>query len=1300
VLRAGQVTKCGIFMADHSTLRFLQRLDVLQFPLTGPRLIEASAGTGKTYTIATLYVRLLLGHGMPENTAEVASQTETPPSPNWGEGLGERAPGIAGQNGLTHPNKGIGEVETRIANGDLPEQELNDGSAALSPQPGVPGPSQEGGVATRPLDVNQILVVTFTEAATAELQDRIRHRVREALQVFLLGEGDPLLCQLAQEFQDRTDWAIRRLKFCLRQMDEAEIFTIHGFCNRLLQRHAFESGSAFDLTFETQDLRYREEAIRDFWRRRILPLDRQALELLGAIRLDSPAKLEQELQAWSKREGLVIHRADTADSFEQILAQLQARIERLASLWQSQGETLRTQLGRLQFNQGAFGPLDLAGLSEALDRNAPLTLAQWGHLLTPEHLRAKLSKRSRINRQADQSVLEHVFFQECAELQRQAQEPLRQALLVAAWQAVKERMAELKQEQNVLTPDDLLVKTAQALRGPNGDLLVRQVRARYAMALIDEFQDTDSTQYFIFERLFGDGFQACGSGLGGFCMIGDPKQAIYAFRGGDIFTYVTAKQGLLARHTEETPHLFTLDVNWRSSSRLVQALNVLFQQAREVFLSDAIPFQPVQPSPRADQEPLLIEGKPPCPLQLWLTPEEVSASSKLDLQRTLAQATAYQIAHWLNLARQDRARIGTRTLQAGDLAVLVRTQAEGALIQQALRMQGVRTVTISRASIFRAPEAVDLYQLLRAVAEPGNERLIRAAMGCSLFADTPQALAERWADEDHWEQLLLQFQEYHQLWLRVGVIPMVRQLLQDQEIYARLTRHEDWERRLTNLYHLAELLQQASREVQGMQGLLRWLQESISRADDQSDEQQIRLDSDDDLVKVVTIHKSKGLEYPVVFLPFAWSRRLASLALFHDPEAGGRLTLDLRRDSAHLAAADREALAEDVRLLYVALTRARHACFLGVAPYQSSRGGDLRASALGHVLFAGESPVEAPDRSAVQAALQRWVQVAEGAMELADLPSPAYYREPVAPRQALSARRFRGYILDDWRLASFSSLTQGGEASQVPLEADLELAEEEGPQEDEGLNIRAFPKGARAGTLMHEMLEALDFSRMGPLRTGIHADLDALVRDKLRVHGYDPQRWQPVFRAWLEDVAHADLGQGFALGDIRPHQRQIEMEFHVPVKHLNQEGLLEVLRRNDPGRETVAPQLHFDSLQGQLKGFVDMVFEQGGRYYLLDFKSNHLGMRVQDYQEPAMLHAARQHQYDLQYLFHSIALHRLLKYRLGKHYRYERHFGGVFYLFLRGMRQSSAKPYGVFHRKPESRLIEHLDAMLQGEVLL
>lgn len=321
-------------------------------------------------------------------------------------------------------------------------------------------------------------------------------------------------------------------------------------------------------------------------------------------------------------------------------------------------------------------------------------------------------------------------------------------------------------------------------------------------------------------------------------------------------------------------------------------------------------------------------------------------------------------------------------------------------------------------------------------------------------------------------------------------------------------------------------------------------------------------------------------------------------------------------------------------------------------------------------------------------------------MELADLPSPAYYREPVAPRQALSARRFRGYILDDWRLASFSSLTQGGEASQVPLEADLELAEEEGPQEDEGLNIRAFPKGARAGTLMHEMLEALDFSRMGPLRTGIHADLDALVRDKLRVHGYDPQRWQPVFRAWLEDVAHADLGQGFALGDIRPHQRQIEMEFHVPVKHLNQEGLLEVLRRNDPGRETVAPQLHFDSLQGQLKGFVDMVFEQGGRYYLLDFKSNHLGMRVQDYQEPAMLHAVRQHQYDLQYLFYSIALHRLLKYRLGKHYRYERHFGGVFYLFLRGMRQSSAKPYGVFHRKPESRLIEHLDAMLQGEVLL
>src|SRR5690606_27491517 len=472
-----------------------------------------------------------------------------------------------------------------------------------------------------------------------------------------------------------------------------------------------------------------------------------------------------------------------------------------------------------------------------LDRDPQLALVRWSHCLTPAHLREHLHKRARANRELQPADLEHPFLRACANLAELGREPVRQALLIEAWTLVRERLATLKAMQQVLTPDDLLAQTASALRGPSGERLASQVRSRYPMVMMDEFQDTDPTQYFIFQRLFGD----CGD-EGGLCLIGDPKQAIYGFRGGDIHTYVQAKKTLQQRHQPQAPHLFTLAVNWRSGSGLVRAVNRLFQQSPDVFLGQSIPFYPVAPSPGADQIPLRIDGEQPRPLTLWLTPESLPTGNKQALQQCLAQATAHQIAHWLNLAAAGRARIGERPLQARDMAVLVRNQQEGALIQQVLREQGIGTVSISRASIFATQEAVDLYQVLRAVADPSDEQLIHAALASRLFAESPEALHRRWTDDSHWESLRPAFEQYHRLWTRSGVIPMLRLLLREQEAYGRIAGQADWQRRLTNLMHLAERLQQASQLVRGPQGLLRWLEEAISRADEQLDDEQVRLD--------------------------------------------------------------------------------------------------------------------------------------------------------------------------------------------------------------------------------------------------------------------------------------------------------------------------------------------------------------------------------------------------------------------------------------------------------------------------
>ena len=531
---------------------------------------------------------------------------------------------------------------------------------------------------------------------------------------------------------------------------------------------------------------------------------------------------------------------------------------------------------------------------------------------------------------------------------------------------------------------------------------------------------------------------------------------------------------------------------------------------------------------------------------------------------------------------------------------------------------------------------------------------------------------------------------------------MLRQLLQDFELPQRLMGRDDGERILTNLLHLAELLQQAAAELDGELALIRHLGELLAGEGQAADEQVLRLESDEALVRVVTIHKSKGLEYPLVFLPFICAFRPVDdkkPLQIHDGECR-RLVLKADEDS--LLRAERERLGEDLRLLYVALTRARHACWLGVADLKIGNGkkSRLHESALGYLLGGG-LPLAAsgelanwlaPFASGLDSAVspvppaseQRYRMIEEGQFE-------PHWRTPI--RRAA----------EHWWIASYSALSLDEDApSQVSRHEDAApdspamqnaiddedplLALAPLPASAQGLH--RFPRGPNPGTFLHGLLEMAAQEGFAALVQAPLRLREALAR---RCQRRGLESWIDPLQDWLLALLSQPLTldgtDTVVLAQLTQYQPELEFWFEargVDVRLLDQW----VQQYELPGM--ARQPLRADTLNGMFKGFIDLVFEHQGRYYVADYKSNWLGSDDSAYTREAMEVAIASHRYDLQYVLYVLALHRQLRLRLPD-YDYDRHLGGALYLFLRAPQQ------GAYLARPPRALIERLDVLFMGE---
>ncbi len=1073
------------------------------------------------------------------------------------------------------------------------------------------------------LTIDRILVTTFTELATAELRARIRQRLRQALAVFQGEETDDELLSQLREVHRHDRGAASRLEAALVSFDEAPIYTIHGFCQRVLAERAFESGTMFDAELVTNQRELLREIVNDFWRTRFYTGDRlpALLALRGKI---TPKQLFRDIEELTKNPQLVVRPAKFR-AHAGIAADIARSMSALRVDWGREQAGIRELF---RDNTWAKGDHEEPGYMKLLLDHLDQCLAHdSGSLEQLECIEKFATSAVHKNTRAASTKPERQVFDRCEEIGVLTAE-LCAALRAEFYAYAREQLRERKLNRNVVSYEDLLTRLEQALNGPGGDELAESIRGRYRAALIDEFQDTDPTQYSIFSRIYRGSSAPV-------AFIGDPKQAIYAFRGADVFTYMNAAR--------ETPRKFTLTTNWRSESRLVNAVNSIFSRHADPFLLEEIAFEPVEPSPSADETPLVIDGKQEPPFHLW------TANGKEDLPETVAS----EIVRLLG----SRTTIGSDTLEPRHIAVLASTNAQAASVQEALRARRVPSVLYSSANIFNTREAQELRNVLAAVVQPGNERLVRAALSSDALGRTGNDLDELSRDELRWETELLRFQQHHEIWRDRGFIQMLHQLAASHGVRQRLLSYPDGERRLTNFLHLAELLHTACAEQRlGMNGLLKWLGQQMqgtSFAD--REEHELRLESDEKAIRIITVHKSKGLEFDVVFCPFVTWYSREPRAAFHDRENGARLTLDLTDRDAHKAERESEALAENLRQFYVALTRAKRRCTM---VWRARDKPDKSACA--RLIGSGTAP-----------------QITSGSdIIVAPVPEPNAdaYTAAAEPAPVLEPRRFRSEIDRSWGMASFSKLISGREAAHVlgegiPVE-NAPAAEAAAPLQ----GIHAFPRGMRAGTCLHEIIEQVDFGSL--------TNADQIVERKLRSYGIEG--FDDVVLENVRSLAALPL-LDFALANTKETSRIAELEFSYPISEFTTAKLACVLGEKIPLR---IDRLQFSPVNGFMNGFIDLIVEHEERFYFADWKSNWLGADLVAY-APADIEAAMQHHfYTLQLCLYTVALHRYLRVRQ-RDYDYDRHFGGAFYIFLRGI--DPARPgHGVHHQRLDRDVVEQL----------
>ncbi|MBK1875834.1 exodeoxyribonuclease V subunit beta [Pelagicoccus mobilis] len=1127
------------------------------------------------------------------------------------------------------------------------------------------------------ITLDRILAVTFTDAATEELASRIHELYQQALRELETEQIEESLLLECMELEDfDIERAKRDLRFSLEVFDEAPISTLHGFCKRSLDQLALETESPLEAELNQIETHLVEQLQQEYIRQYVLEAS-SALSIALKHQKGFEGRLSEIGKQSASHPEAKLHPTAHPVSFETLERRFLELPEALSDFVSRKGEYIEhlkanrepaMQLsGKKQdlFACEARGKLlanDFAWLEKfSVDAWKNGLKKSGSHLKTPPFV----SLVDAILEQIDAAFLSLLYNYK-------------------GW--LSENLEKAKQQANSISFNDLLHILNRALKGESGERVRANLSRQYDAALIDEFQDTDRTQLQIAKALFGEGEHYL-------FYIGDPKQAIYRFRGADIYAYFQATESGKLKRIELTK-------NYRSTPPLIHAVNTVFEESETGFVDDRIRFTPVEAGLESDTADvrapaLFIE-------HLMLGPQQEAAEGRY--RNILTERVANDFANRISNDPDFRPE---------EVAFLVNSNFEAKTLSDALLKRGIASAIRSDRSVFDSKEARDLTLLLAALSSPTRTSLKRGAYAA--FSPSLQAsdIAEAHFDENatpFFEYIV----EWNKSWERSNFDVNLQTLL---KLASRETFNDlDSERRHANISQLSELLSEAKDESDlTPRGLYNWICRKMVEDASQNKDWQTRISSDEGKPQILTIHKSKGLQFPIVILPYLSLKRVkhdAKVASYHGSD--NELIIDFAPDENQdrTKSAQSEELAEHVRLLYVALTRAEKEMRIYLAPEEIVRRGKKPPSSFSRFILGVDSKPSSEllvERlKAIAAKSKGNVLSRQSPLETGEFSELSNcVGDPNIPEVEARSLQHRQHMPYPARVLSFSALNKGmhHESAGYSIE-ELEAADSDSDEAEpspdpsetdsaEELSIFSLPKGTHAGDLLHLILERFDFSRPETLPATTQAAFELLK--------FEPSEFEPIVAAQIAVIAKQELASNFSAFSLEqtPSENRIpELEFAYPVSGDVKREVIDTLQTSDLG---VIPQEWSNSLNKEgsaltaamLRGFIDLVLEHEGRIYIFDWKSNYLGPTSSDYDQSAILESMSDHNYFLQYLLYCVAVLRFTRWRFPNQ-AFDDVFGGVFYIYARGV--SPGKDTGVFYDRPSIELLEKLDTALGGPI--
>ena len=1108
----------------------MKEFDVNNIALSGNNLIEASAGTGKTYSIGILTLRLLL---------------------------------------------------------------------------------------EKDIKIEEILMVTFTNSAVAELEIRIRRFLKMALSYISsnseIENSIKFIIDSAIEKKGKKE-VERLLSNAILFLDETAIYTIHGFCQLTLSEFAFDTKQLFNSELVENQNSIIENAVNDFWRKEITILDTGIIGVLKEKLFSRELLIDFSENIFSGKKLIVRNKINRNDILEEI------------NRFETEIKSLENVLGnRISANWEVIKNIKIHKGSK-LYKSIASGQDEFKNELIAEYKKEPNSTKLENLRFLVDIIPQLITLQEAFE---EYKTDVFIDFLARAEVFIKREVEYKKNRNQVLSFNDLIEKLHTGLVKEDNSVLKQNLCNKYKAVFIDEFQDTDHLQYEIFKRAFVDD---CDSTV---FFIGDPKQSIYAWRGADLRTYIKAQKDI-------GDNKFTMKNNFRSTEQLVSAMNEFFPAGHscipeafgqsDPFCSKEIRYEEVTAANK-DMAQLVKDD-------IAVTSFDIIMHSKKSNISELQSAAGMEVADLL--ANHYLLKDGTKTkVKPKNISILFRTKSHAKSMKDVLNEYGIPSIIVDDTKIMETEDARDLFYILYAIDKNDNSSISRALLTrfTTFSIEDIQKI-----DFEYYKSVFLDLQ---QTWTEAGVYSAILSFMNKFNVRKNLLDSDNpkGNRIYTNLMQLAEILNEKEfNSKYSPENLLDWFHKSREGLKI-SNEYEQRIESDEDAVQIMTVHKSKGLSFDIVVLPYfnLNMRKVKKNEPVTYLEDDGFYFSYLKTDE-EIEKYNLQSEQENRRLLYVAITRAAYKCIIH---YNEKRG----------VL---ENFIPNLDYNSNTISFRE-------PMKSIDF----RYAQDRDVKDKSGILKFNKPLDDFWRLTSYSALDNHSKGISIKEEKDLS----EMGDYDKFVFI-ALKKGAQTGIILHSIFEKIDFADEKYWEKEIEKNLTNFGRDIS----------ESTIKNYMElagNTVNAVLAPGdFSLSDVLFEKRFNELEFFFSFDKWNPREI-----------KALFPDISINdkSIEGIMHGFIDLLFEHNGKYYILDWKSNSLGVGLDNYTKDRLEEAMTENNYHLQYIVYTVAVKRFLENRI-EDFDYDKHFGGVYYLFLRGMRANTNN--GVFFNKPTKELIERMEKLI------